>query len=194
MNRSYSRFVPNGSRSVSASRKGTVVRAKKRRSGRAYWFPIVTMIAAVMFAASAVMPRSVFDAFADSGNYSLRITSGAGSYTVIVTGDVGDVSVSPESVGTFEQSGDNVVLTVNLSESTTYTITSADTMNSVQFGGEAGAVTSVNVNGSGTTTLNIENTGISVLDLSNSALSTSAYEIPHPAGITFKPAALKFKD
>ena len=184
MNRSHSRFVPHSRPVVAARNTAKVSSSKQRRSGRAYWFPIVTMIAAVMFAASAVMPRSVFDAFADSGNYSLRITSGAGSYTVIVTGDVGDVSVSPESVGTFEQSGDNVVLTVNLSGSTTYTITSADTMNSVQFGGEAGAVTSVNV----------ENTGISVLDLSNSALSTSAYEIPHPAGITFKLAALKFKD
>ena len=141
MNRSYSRFVPNGSRSVSASRKGTVVRAKKRRSGRAYWFPIVTMIAAVMFAASAVMPRSVFDAFADTGSYSLAVQSGAGGYTVTLTGDSDGVSVTPDTVGAFAKDDDDtVVLTV--SESGNYTITSAAPMSSVIFGSGASAVTS----------------------------------------------------
>lgn len=194
MNRSHSRFVPH-SRPVAAKRSAAKVSpSKQRRSGRAYWFPIVTMIAAVMFAASAVMPRSVFDVFADTGSYSLAVQSGAGGYTVTLTGDSDGVSVTPDTVGAFAKvDDDTVVLTV--SESGNYTITSAAPMSSVIFGSGASAVTSVNVSHSGTTNLDIENTGISNLDLSgNSVLSGLAYEIPHPAGITFKLAALKFKD
>ncbi len=193
MNRSYSRFVPNGSRSVSASRKGTVVRAKKRRSGRAYWFPIVTMIAAVFFAASAVMPRSLFDAFA-AGSYSMTVNSGAGVYTVKVTGDTESVTVDPDTIAAPSLSGDDVVLAITLTESTSFTITSTEPMTTVEFGEGSSVVNSINVGNSGTTTLNISKTGISSLDLSgNKALSDAAYEISAPSsGITFKLAAPEF--
>lgn len=193
MNRSYSRFVPNGGRSVSASRKGTVVRAKKRRSGKAYWFPIVTMIAAVFFAASAVMPRSLFDAFA-AGSYSMTVNSGAGEYTVKVTGDTESVTVDPATIAAPSLSGDDVVLAITLTESTSFTITSTEPMTTVEFGEGSSVVNSINVGNSGTTTLNISKTGISSLDLSgNKALSDAAYEISAPSsGITFKLAAPGF--
>ena len=193
MNRSYSRFVPNGSRSVSASRKGTVVRAKKRRSGRAYWFPIVTMIAAVFFAASAVMPRSLFDAFA-AESYSMTVNSGAGEYTVKVTGDTESVTVDPATIAELSLSGDDVVLAITLTESTSFTITSTQPMTTVEFGEGSSVVNSINVGNSGTTTLNISQTGISSLDLSgNKDLSDAAYEISAPSsGITFKLAAPEF--
>ena len=193
MNRSYSRFVPNGSRSVSASRKGTVVRAKKRRSGKAYWFPIVTMIAAVFFAASAVMPRSLFDAFA-AGSYSMTVNSGAGEYTVKVTGDTESVTVDSDTIAKLSPSGDDVVLAITLTESTSFTITSTEPMTTVEFGEGSSVVNSINVGNSGTTTLNISQTGISSLDLSgNKDLSDAAYEISAPSsGITFKLAAPEF--
>lgn len=193
MNRSYSRFVPNGSRFVSASRKGTVVRAKKRRSGKAYWFPIVTMIAAVFFAASAVMPRSLFDAFA-AGSYSMTVNSGAGEYTVKVTGDTESVTVDPATIAALSLSEGDVVLTITLTESTSFTITSTQPMTTVEFGEGSSVVNSINVGNSGTTTLNISQTGISSLDLSgNKALSDAAYEISAPSsGITFKLAAPEF--
>ncbi len=193
MNRSYSRFVPNGSRSVSASRKGTVVRAKKRRSGKAYWFPIVTMIAAVFFAASAVMPRSLFDAFA-AGSYSMTVNSGAGEYTVKVTGDTESVTVDSDTIAKLSPSGDDVVLAITLTESTSFTITSTEPMTTVEFGEGSSVVNSINVGNSGTTTLNISKTGISSLDLSgNKDLSDAAYEISAPSsGITFKLAAPEF--
>lgn len=193
MSRSHSRFVPH-SRPVAAKRSAAKVSpSKQRRSGRAYWFPIVTMIAAVMFAASAVMPRSVFDVFADTGSYSLAVQSGAGGYTVTLTGDSDGVSVTPDTVGAFAKGDDDtVVLTV--SESGNYTITSAAPMSSVIFGSGASAVTSINVSNSGTTNLNIETTGISNLDLSgNKDLSDAAYEISAPSSdITFKLAAPEF--
>ena len=193
MNRSYSRFVPNGGRSVSASRKGTVVRAKKRRSGKAYWFPIVTMIAAVFFAASAVMPRSLFDAFA-AESYSMTVDSGAGEYTVKVTGDTESVTVDPDTIAVLSPSGDDVVLAITLTESTSFTITSTEPMTTVEFGEGSSVVNSINVGNSGTTTLNISKTGISSLDLSgNKDLSDAAYEISAPSsGITFKLAAPEF--
>ena len=193
MNRSYSRFVPNGSRFVSASRKGTVVRAKKRRSGKAYWFPIVTMIAAVFFAASAVMPRSLFDAFA-AGSYSMTVNSGAGEYTVKVTGDTESVTVDSDTIAVPSLSGDDVVLAITLTESTSFTITSTEPMTTVEFGEGSSVVNSINVGNSGTTTLNISKTGISSLDLSgNNDLSDAAYEITAPSsGITFKLAAPEF--
>ena len=193
MNRSYSRFVPNGGRSVSASRKGTVVRAKKRRSGRAYWFPIVTMIAAVFFAASAVMPRSLFDAFA-AESYSMTVDSGAGKYTVTVTGDTDSVTVDSDTIAKLSPSGDNVVLAITLNESTSFTITSTKPMTKVEFGEGSSVVNSINVGNSGTTTLDISKTDISSLDLSgNKDLSDAAYEISAPSsGITFKLAAPEF--
>ncbi len=193
MNRSYSRFVPNGSRSVSASRKGTVVRAKKRRSGKAYWFPIVTMIAAVFFAASAVMPRSLFDAFA-AESFSMTVNSGAGEYTVKVTGDTESVTVDSDTIAVPSMSGDDVVLAITLTESTSFTITSTKPMTKVEFGEGSSVVNSINVGNSGTTTLDISKTGISSLDLSgNKALSDAAYEISAPSsGITFKLAAPEF--
>ena len=158
MNRSYSRFVPHSRPAqfrcyVSSDRYATHVRpttvnrpvyqqrvrrpvSQVRQPRRSYWFPIATMMAAVLFAASAVIPGSIFDAFAakDEG-YSVGIESLPGCYTVTVTGN--------NSTG-IELPGENAVKTVNsdgtvtfaidLDEETNYAIESTAAILNVSFG------------------------------------------------------------
>ena len=182
MNRSNSRFVSHSRPAYSAHPVKKCTHAKRQgRSGKAYWFPIVTMMAAILFAVSTVMPRSVFDAFAaGDGTYSLSITANTGAFSVLLTGDFdsSEVNVSPNA-GATEASGDSVKVIVNMTEAGSVTITAPKPMTSVEFGTGAQNITDLNLDASGTSTLDISGcTALTELDLQdNEDLSASAYEI-----------------
>ncbi len=187
MNKPYSRFVPHSRSAYSARRAPMSAPAKQNRQRRvSYWFPIVTMMAAVLFAASAIMPRSIFGAFAaqDDG-YKIVINSEAGEYTVTVTGgDQTDTMLSANEVEKISNDNGTVTFNVTLSEGTQFEITSDQPMSSIVFGEGAGAVTDLSLYSSGASSLDISKcTGLSSLDLSDvPSLSQHAYDIPYPAG------------
>ena len=159
MNRSYSRFVPHSRpvqprRHVSSGREmvfrphtAMVSRPVYRqrtvssdsqppKSGRSYWFPIATMMAAVLFTVSAIMPRSIFDAFAaDEDSFRVGIESLPGSYTVTVTGgnSTGIELPAENALKTVNNDG-TVTFRIDLDEETDYAIESTSAMTSVAFG------------------------------------------------------------
>ena len=176
MNRSQSRFVPHGRPAypAHAARKHTPAK-KQRRSGKGYWFPIVTMLAAILFTVSAVMPRSVFSAFAETeteGTFALVITSQAGAYNVLLNGDFGpgEVQISP-NVGTaiaYDNADYTVNVLINMSGAGSVTITTPQTMTSVKFGTGASNITDLDLDASGTSSLDISGcTALTQLDFRN---------------------------
>ena len=104
-----------------------------------------------MFAASAVMPRSIFDAFAaDENGYAINVESLAGSYSVTVTGgNSTGIDLPAESAEKTVNENGTVTFTLSLDEDTDYTIDSKVPITDATFGSGAGAVTSIEANSSG---------------------------------------------
>ena len=180
MNRSYSRFNPHrpaafrprygrlGYAARPVRRMTQEIRTKQPR--KSYWFPIATMMAAVLFAASAVMPRSLFDAFASGGHdYEINVESMAGSYSVTVTGShsTGIDLPADSAVKTVNEDG-TVTFTLTLDDDTDYTIDSAVPFTDTSFGSGASAVTSVEADSSGIKNIDVSNcTNLQTLSLSD---------------------------
>ena len=178
MNRSQGRFVPHGRPAypAHAARKHTPAK-KQRRSGKGYWFPIVTMLAAILFTVSAAMPRSVFSAFAETeteGTFGIDITSQAGAYNVLLNGDFGpdDVRISP-NVGTataYDNADYAVNVLISMPGGGSVTIITPQTMTSVKFGTGASNITDLDLDASGTSSLDISGcTALTQLDLRNNS-------------------------
>lgn len=161
MSRSYSRFTPHSpstyrprySRPVYPARPVRRMADPKQpvQPRRSYWLPIATMMAAVLFAASAVMPRSIFDAFAADGNaYTVNVESLAGAYSVTVTGGKSTgIDLPAESAEKTVNGNGTVTFTLSLDEDTDYTIDSTVPITDASFGSGAEAVTSIDANSSG---------------------------------------------
>ena len=106
-----------------------------RKQSRSYWFPIATMMAAVLFAVSAVIPGSIFDAFASSDtDYSFGIESKAGAYSVTLTGgNSTSIDLPAENAEKTVNSDGTVTFAIDLDEETNYTIESPAAMTSISF-------------------------------------------------------------
>ena len=107
----------------------------RQKNGRSYWFPIATMMAAVLFAVTAVMPRSVFDAFAaNEESFSFGIESKAGAYNVTVTGtDSTCIGLPAEDAEKTVNADGTVTFAVCLDEATDFTIDSPTAIRSIVF-------------------------------------------------------------
>ena len=108
---------------------------KERNTRRSYWFPIATMMAALLFAVSAVIPGSIFDAFASSDDsYTFGIESQAGAYTVTLTGGKStSIDLPAENADKTVNSDGTVTFAIDLDEETNYTIESPVAMQTISF-------------------------------------------------------------
>ena len=107
----------------------------RQKNGRSYWFPIATMMAAVLFAVTAVLPSSIFDAFAaNEESFSFGIESKAGAYTVTVTGtDSTCIGLPAEDAEKTVNADGTVTFAVCLDEATDFTIDSPTAIRSIVF-------------------------------------------------------------
>ena len=142
----------------------------QRNARSSYWFPVVTMIAAILFAASSIIPRLFFSAFAgEQKEYSISIGSNAGSYDIIMTGDSkAGITLPGEAIGPDENGDGTVTFGIHLADSTSYVVSSSDMISHLAFGDGASAVTSIDANDSGVSSIDISKcTGLESLYLEN---------------------------
>ena len=195
MNKSQSRFIPH-SRPVQSRRCVNPGRqaagrssGKARRQRNSYWFPIVTMIAALLFAASAILPRSPFDVFAASEDYTVEITSGAGEFSIVVGGGTSrDITLSnDEAVKSVDETAQTVTFNVTLSRKTTFAISSGQPITSLSFSEGAEGFTQILAKSSGLQEMDVSGlTSLSYLNLADTPLGSfaNAYalQLSNPSG------------
>ena len=151
-------------------RNGRRSNQAQRNARSSYWFPVVTMIAAILFAASSIIPRLFFSAFAgEQKEYSISIGSNAGSYDIIMTGDSkAGITLPGEAIGPDENGDGTVTFGIHLADSTSYVVSSSDMISHLAFGDGASAVTSIDANDSGVSSIDISKcTGLESLYLEN---------------------------
>ena len=93
------------------------------------------MMAAVLFAVTAVLPSSIFDAFAaNEESFSFGIQSKAGAYNVTVTGDNATcIGLPAEDAEKTVNADGTVTFAIHLGEATEFTIDSPNAIQSIVF-------------------------------------------------------------
>ena len=129
------------------------------RRPNSYWVPLVSMVASLLFAIYAVVPRSIFGAFAsDNQMYTVSITSGEGAFSVTLTGDnTVDINLAgDEAVKSVDAEKGTVTYDLTLaSELNCFDISSRKPISRLSFGEGAEAVAAIDASGSGLASLDV---------------------------------------
>lgn len=151
-------------------RNGRRSNQAQRNARSSYWFPVVTMIAAILFAASSIIPRLFFSAFAgEQKEYAIHIASEAGSYSITLTGANFDINLDAEQAPDPKNNEDGTfTFDIKLDRYTEFSVSSSDLITNLMFGDGASVVKSIDANDSGVSSIDISKcTGLKSLYLKN---------------------------